>query len=89
MAHDLSGVWNAPIGQRAQVPGQPPHNPPPPMTPAGQAQFDFNRRDLKSDHPITISPVYKCHPPGLPYAYTNGGYPFEIVQTPQRIYIFY
>ena len=55
----------------------------------GQAQFDLNRRDLKSDHPITISPVYKCHPPGLPYAYTNGGYPFEIVQTPQRIYIFY
>jgi hypothetical protein len=89
MAHDLSGVWNAPIGQRAQVPGQPPHNPPPPMTPAGQAQYAANTRDFKSDHPITISPVYKCHPAGLPYAYTNGGYPFEIVQTPQRIFIFY
>ncbi|MGD0964764.1 MAG: hypothetical protein ABSA57_12800 [Candidatus Acidiferrales bacterium] len=89
MAHDLSGIWNAPIGQRAQVPGQPPHNPPPPLTPAGQAQFDSNTRDLKSDHPITVNPVYQCHPPGLPNAYTNGGYPFEIVQTPQRIFIFY
>jgi hypothetical protein len=89
MEHDLSGIWDAPIGQRNQVPGAPPHNPAPPMTPAAQAQFDSNRHGLTNDHPITINPVYRCHPPGLPDAYTNGGYPFEIVQTPQRIFIFY
>jgi hypothetical protein len=89
MAHDMSGIWDAPIGQRTIVPGQPQHNPAPPMTPAAQAQFDSNRRELTDDHPITINPVYRCHPPGVPDAYTNGGYPFEIVQTPQRIFMFY
>ena len=89
MVHDLSGIWDAPIGQRTQIPGVPPQNPAPPMTPAAQAQFDFNRRELTNDHPITSNPVYRCHPPGLPDAYTNGGYPFEIVQTPQRIFMFF
>lgn len=82
MAHDLSGVWNPKIW--------PPHSlQPAPMTPAAQARFDFNTHELKENRPITINPAYKCHPPGLPYAYFDSSHPFEIVQTPQRIFIFH
>ena len=81
MAHDMSGVWNprniAPPKQTA------------PFTPAGQAQFDFNTREQKAGGPITIDPTYFCHPPGLPHAYFNSTHPFEMIQTPQRIFIFH
>jgi hypothetical protein len=81
MAHDMSGVWNprniAPPKQTA------------PFTPAGQAQFDYNTHETKEGHAITIDPTYTCHPPGLPHAYFNSSHPFEIVQTPQRIFIFH
>ena len=81
MAQDLSGVWN------------PRSIAPPPLgalfTPAGQAQFDFNTHELKEGHAITLDPTYTCHPPGLPHAYFNSSHPFEIVQTPQRIFIFH
>jgi hypothetical protein len=80
LAHDLSGVWK---------PGPSDQTPAPPMTPAAQLRFDSNTRELKSGRPITIDPAYSCHPPGVPRIYTYGVNPVEIVQTPQRIFIFY
>jgi hypothetical protein len=75
MAHDLAGVWK---------PGPSDQSPSAPMTPAAQAQFELNTRELKLDRPITIDPAYSCHF-GLPRIYTYGMNPLEIVQTPQRI----
>ena len=80
MEHDLAGVWR---------PGSSDQSASAPMTPAAQAQFAVNTQELKRDHPITIDPAYSCHPPGLPRIYTYGVAPMEIVQTPQRILIFY
>jgi hypothetical protein len=60
-----------------------------PMTPEGQAKFDYNTHELKDGGPITIDPAYTCHWPGLPHIYFSGAYAFEFVQTPQRIFIFY
>jgi hypothetical protein len=81
MAHDLSVVWNprniAPPKETA------------PFTPAGQSQFDFNTHELKEGRPITLDPTYTCHPPGLPHAYFNSTHPVEIVQQPNRIFIFH
>jgi hypothetical protein len=89
MAHDLSGVWS--LIPRPRAPGAtgPAPDSVAPYTPAGQAQFDFNTQELKKGGTITIDPVYKCHPPGLPHIYTSGAYAFEILETPQRIFIFY
>lgn len=83
MTHDLSGVWA--LGKVRE------HfsDPVAPMTPQGQAQFDFNTHELKGGRPITIDPAYTCHWPGLPHIYLSGAYAFEFVQTPQRIFIFY
>jgi hypothetical protein len=81
MEHDLSGVWN-PRNIAAPKLGSA-------FTPAGQAQFDFNTHELKEGRPITIDPTYTCHPPGLPHAYFNSSHPFEMIQTPQRIFIFH
>jgi len=81
MAHDMGGVWSprtlAPPKDTAA------------FTPEGQKQFDFNTHELKEGHTITIDPTYFCHPPGLPHAYFNSTHPFEIVQTPQRLFIFH
>lgn len=79
VAHDLAGVWK---------PGPSDQSPSAPMMPAAQAQFELNTRELKLDRPITIDPAYSCHF-GLPRIYTYGMNPLEIVQTPQRIFIFY
>jgi hypothetical protein len=88
MAHDLAGVWS--LGRvRDQVQGMRRAEPVAPMTPEGQAKFDFNTHELKSGRPITIDPAYTCHWPGLPHIYFSGAYAFEIVQTPQRVFIFY
>jgi hypothetical protein len=80
MERDFSGVWR---------PGLSDPSPAAPMMPAAQAQFVFNTQELKHDRPITIDPAYSCHPAGLPRIYTYGNNPLEIVQTPQRIFIFY
>jgi hypothetical protein len=83
MAHDFSGVWA--LGKvRTRI-----SDPVAPMTPEGQAKFDYNTHELKNSRPITIDPAYSCHWPGLPHIYLSGAYAFEFVQTPQRIFIFY
>jgi hypothetical protein len=61
----------------------------PPFTPEGQKRFEANTAEEKNDRPITINPVFTCHPPGIPHDYFNGIYPVEIVQTPQRMFMFF
>jgi hypothetical protein len=80
MEHDLSGVWR---------PGSSDQSESAPMTASAKAQFAINTQELKRDRPITIDPAYSCHPPGLPRIYTYGVSPLEIVQTPQRIFLFF
>lgn len=77
--HNIAGVWSGQIRANEVAP----------MTPEAQAKFDFNTRELKNDRPITIDPAYTCHPPGIPHAFNNGAYAMEIVQTPQRIFMFF
>ena len=88
MEHDLTGVWGL-AKVRNQVNGMRPSEITAPMTPEGQAKFDYNTHELKQGGPITIDPAYTCHWPGLPHIYFSGAYAFEFVQTPQRIFIFY
>ena len=59
------------------------------MTPWAQERWDANTKETQADRPITIDPAYNCHPPGLPHAFNNGAFPIEILQTPQRIFIFF
>ena len=79
---DLSGVWMV-IGGTLRA------DKVSPMLPEAQAKFDENTAELKKGLPITKDPAFNCQPAGVPHAYQNGAFPFEIVQTPQRIFIFY
>jgi hypothetical protein len=80
MEHDLAGVWR---------PGPSDQSDSAPMTPSAQAQFYTNTQETRLGRPITIDPAYSCHPAGMPRIYTYGMSPLEIVQTPQRIFIFF
>jgi hypothetical protein len=80
--HDLSGVWNVVGGTLRPDKISP-------MLPEAQKRFDENTAELKKGLPITKDPAFNCLPAGVPHMYQNGVYPFEIVQTPQRIFIFY
>jgi len=84
--HDLSGVWAAAGGGQAQLR----IDKIPPMLPWGQAKYDENIGELKKGNPIvTKDPAFNCLPAGVPHTFQNGAFPFEIVQTPQRIFLFF
>ncbi len=76
---DLSGVWTGGVAVDDVAA----------MTPVGQEKFDENRAELKNERPITTNPAFTCNPPGIPHAYNNGAFPFEIVQTPTRAFMFF
>lgn len=82
---DLSGVWSATSG------GQPTlrYDHVAAMTPEAQAKFDKNTAEEKKGQSLTNDPAFMCLPAGVPHTYQNGAFPFEIVQTPKRIFIFY
>lgn len=82
---DVSGVWGATNG------GQPvlKFDKVPAMTPEAQTKFDANTEETKRGLPITKDPAFHCLPAGVPHAYQNGAFPFELVQTPKRIFILY
>src|SRR5579864_9747858 len=80
--HDLSGVWSVTGGTLRPDKIST-------MLPEAQKRFDENTAELKKGLPITKDPAFNCLPAGVPHMYQNGVYPFEIVQTPQRIFIFY
>jgi hypothetical protein len=93
LSHDLSGVWmQYPDGP---VPGVPGMNAiderfRPPLTPWGQAQFDASRPMVG---PRAIpgqenGPTLNCDPDGPPRV-LNLPNPFEIVQIPGRVFMFF
>jgi hypothetical protein len=93
LSHDLSGVWmQYPQGD---VPGTPGMNTVnqrfrPPLTPWGQARLDA-ARPLVGPRAIPgeeNSPSLKCDPDGPPKV-LNHPNPFEIVQIPGRMFMFF
>jgi len=81
---DLSGLWFGGVGGGLRVQGKVA-----PMTAEGQARFDANTSEIKSDRTISADPTFRCEPPGVPHIYGIGGYSIEFLQTPARIMIFY
>ncbi|MGC3980602.1 MAG: hypothetical protein QM808_05015 [Steroidobacteraceae bacterium] len=78
---DLSGVWKLtkPVEQLLTTDGKQP-----PLLPeALQAYQSHIQAKTKGD--LTWDPVQRCKPPGLPRTYLENGWPFEIVQTPERV----
>jgi hypothetical protein len=93
LSHDLSGVWmQYPQGD---VPGTPGMNTVnqrfrPPLTPWGQAQLDAARPLVgpKAVAGEENSPTLRCDPDGPPKI-LNHPNPFEIVQIPGRMFMFF
>jgi hypothetical protein len=93
LSHDLSGVWmQYPEGD---VPGTPGMNTVnerfrPPLTPWGQARLDAARPLVgpKAIPGEENSPSLKCDPDGPPKV-LNHPNPFEIVQIPGRMFMFF
>ena len=93
LSHDLSGVWmQYPEGD---VPGTPGMNTVnqrfrPPLTPWGQAKLDAARPLVgpKAVAGEENSPTLRCDPDGPPKV-LNHPNPFEIVQIPGRMFMFF
>jgi len=93
LSHDLSGVWmQYPEGD---VPGTPGMNTVnqrfrPPLTPWGQARLDAARPLVgpKAVAGEENSPTLRCDPDGPPKV-LNHPNPFEIVQIPGRMFMFF
>jgi hypothetical protein len=93
LSHDLSGVWmQYPEGD---VPGTPGMNTVnqrfrPPLTPWGQARLDAARPLVgpKAVPGEENSPTLRCDPDGPPKV-LNHPNPFEIVQIPGRMFMFF
>jgi hypothetical protein len=93
LSHDLSGVWmQYPQGD---VPGTPGMNTVnqrfrPPLTPWGQARLDVARPLVgpKAVAGEENSPTLHCDPDGPPKV-LNHPNPFEIVQIPDRMFMFF
>lgn len=88
-SRDLSGTW-----QFAHVPGQGFGSTfsknPPPMTAWGQAKFDAAKPGYgPRAAPGGNDPELGCDPSGIPRVVMNGTLPFEIVQTNDRVFMFF
>jgi len=88
-SHDLSGVWEF----FTQLPGQgvyaTPSKEAPPMTPWAQERYDAAKPGYGPR--ITMDsndPILRCDPVGIPRALFFPQ-PFEIVQTPDRVFMFF
>jgi hypothetical protein len=93
LSHDLSGVWmQYPDGPTAGVPGMNAIDERfrPPFTPWGKARFDAAR---PMQGPTAVAgqenaPTLHCDPDGPPRV-LNLPNPFEIVQIPGRVFMFF
>ena len=93
LSHDLSGVWmQYPEGDLPGTPGMNTVNERfrPPLTPWGQAQLDAARPLVgpKAVPGEENSPTLRCDPDGPPKI-LNHPNPFEIVQIPGRMFMFF
>ena len=84
-APDFSGVWMAEGAPNALLTAT---NDEPPMTASGQTQFKSAAEQKISPPRKNNDPYSRCDPPGVPRVYLLDG-PLEIIQTPNRIFIFY
>jgi hypothetical protein len=85
-ARDLSGVWLAEDAPNALLTAT---DEQPPMSAWGQAQFrNAVEQKTSPDDKANSDPYSRCDPPGVPRVYLFDG-PVEIIQTPNRIFIFY
>jgi hypothetical protein len=82
---DLSGVWMAENAPNALLTVG---NEQPPMTPWGQAFKNSAEQKIPPQGQSNNDPYSRCDPPGVPRVYLLDG-PLEIIQTPNRIFIFY
>jgi hypothetical protein len=83
---DLSGVWMAENAPNALLTAT---NEEPPMTAWGQAEFkNVAAQKIPPTGKSNNDPYSKCDPPGVPRVYLLDG-PLEIIQTSNRIFIFY
>ena len=87
--HDLSGMWEFFNG----VPGQgiyaTPSKDHPPMTPWAKAKYDEAKPGYGPKAQAGGNdPILKCYPTGIPRLLFFPQ-PFEIVQTPQRLFMFF
>jgi hypothetical protein len=93
LSHDLSGVWmQYPDGDVPGVPGMNAvsNRTRPPLTPWGQAKFDA-AKPLVGPRAIPgqeNNPEFRCYPDGPPKL-LNLPNPFEIVQIPGRVLMFF
>lgn len=92
-SHDLSGVWmQYPEGDLPGTPGMNTVNQRfrPPLTPWGQARQDAARPLVgpKAIPGVENSPILRCDPDGPPKL-LNHPNPFEIVQIPGRVFMFF
>ena len=93
LSHDLSGVWmQYPDGIVEGVPGMNAvdANVRPPLTPWGQARFDA-AKPLVGPRAVAgqeNAPILRCDPDGPPKL-LNLPNPFEIVQIPGRMFMFF
>jgi hypothetical protein len=93
LSHDLSGVWmQYPQGDLPGTPGMNTVNERfrPPLTPWGQARLDAARPLVgpKAVAGEENSPTLRCDPDGPPKV-LNHPNPFEIVQIPGRMFMFF
>jgi len=93
LSHDLSGVWmQYPEGDLPGTPGMNTVNQRfrPPLTPWGQARLDAARPLVgpKAIPGVENSPTLRCDPDGPPKL-LNHPNPFEIVQIPGRVFMFF
>jgi hypothetical protein len=93
LSHDLSGVWmQYPQGDLPGTPGMNTVNQRfrPPLTPWGQARLDAARPLVgpKAVAGEENSPTLRCDPDGPPKV-LNHPNPFEIVQIPGRMFMFF
>jgi len=92
---NLSGVWQGPGWNTGGVqakslpggvfPGPPPSYPPPPRQPIPYQKWALEKSKQFREED---DPSFHCLLPGLPRAVT-APYPFEIVQTPEKIVVLY
>jgi hypothetical protein len=93
LSHDLSGVWmQYPDGDVPGVPGMNAvsNRTRPPLTPWGQSKFDVAKPLVgpRAVPGIENNPELRCEPDGPPKL-LNLPNPFEIVQIPGRVLMFY
>jgi hypothetical protein len=93
LSHDLSGVWmQYPEGDLPGTPGMNTVNERfrPPLTPWGQARLDEARPLVgpRAIPGVENSPTLRCDPDGPPKL-LNHPNPFEIVQIPGRMFMFF